>query len=428
MIYDLSYLTKKKIHTGVALPIVLLIIFLLGKLLTFSSSPSRASKIALSRLEVVNISSTQAVIVWMTPQKSTGSVLYGEDKKTLTRVVFDDRDMQDKKSLYNIHYAVLRNLKENTEYFFSLLADNALITGSNGEPYHFKTAKTASSGINTQPAYGKIIKANGLPVEGALVLLSAKNAIPLAAITKSNGEWLIPLNTLIDTEFMKSKTLARNDNLTIEIISEESEQSFVTFNIANLNALQNPLVIGKNYSFLVQDDVLSAVDYNPISSDEIAVLYPMEGSLIPGQSPLIKGRALPESFVSIVFDAKTASSQKVKTDRDGIWKTESPVKFTPGTHSLTVTAKDRQGKEVLLKRTFTIIKSGEQVLGNATPEAEPTIELTTPTPTADPTPQPTSAIMNTPTPAPPVSGANTNILIIGSFSAIILGIGIMLAF
>lgn len=428
MIYDIPFLTKKKIHTGVALPVVLLIIFFLGKFLTFSSAPTRASKIALSRLEVVNISSTQVVVVWLTPQKSVGSVLYGRDKQALAQAAFDDRDIQDKKSLYSIHYAVLRNLKENTEYFFRLLADNALIAESNGEPYRFKTARTASSGINVQPAYGKIIKANGLPVEGALVLLSVDKAISLAAITKSNGEWLIPLNTLIDAEFMKSKTLARNDNIRIEIISEESEQSFITFNIANLDALQSPLTIGKNYSFLVQDNVLSATDYNASSSDEITVLYPMEGSIIPGQSPLIKGRAIPESFVSIVIDAKTASSQKVKTDKDGTWKTELPVKLVPGAHSLVVATKDEHGKEVLLKRTFTIAKNGEQVLGNATPEAKSTIAPTIPVPTINPNPQPTNAPMNTPAPVPPVSGANTNSLIIGSFSAIILGIGIMLAF
>lgn len=95
-----------------------------------------------------------------------------------------------------------------------------------------------------------------------------------------------------------------------------------------------------------------------------------------------------------------------------------------------------QGKDkktVTLKRSFSIAKSGEQVLGEATEEATPTVVLPTSTPspvlsvttTPDYSPYPTTEL----TPTPPVSGS---LLIpysmIVSGSLILLGLGIMLVF
>jgi len=75
---------------------------------------------------------------------------------------------------------------------------------------------------------------------------------------------------------------------------------------------------------------------------------------------------------------------------------------------------------VRLATTFSVAKSGEQVMGSATPEA--TLEPTVPPPTSVPT-----GIITSLTPIP-TSGYNPRILTIVSGSLIIIGLGILLAF
>ena len=76
------------------------------------------------------------------------------------------------------------------------------------------------------------------------------------------------------------------------------------------------------------------------------------------------------------------------------------------------------GNLISQKREFTIAKSGEQVLGEATDEPTPKLTLTT-------TPSPTSSVLTkTPTTAPPVSGSNLNNLTMVSVLFIVIGLGL----
>ncbi len=109
---DLYFTTKRRP------PIVLYVLAFLalgGFAFTFlrPSAPSaRASKENLVYHSVVNLSPHQAGIYYQTVNPTKSWVIYGKDKNNLDRVAFDERDTEDNKLTYNLHYVLLKDLDE----------------------------------------------------------------------------------------------------------------------------------------------------------------------------------------------------------------------------------------------------------------------------------------------------------------------------
>jgi hypothetical protein len=91
---------------------------------------------------------------------------------------------------------------------------------------------------------------------------------------------------------------------------------------------------------------------------------------------------------------------------------------------------DTLGNSVSMSRSFTILKSGEAVLGDATGSATitPSINVTA-TPSAQPTLEPTLVFAtSTATSTPPVSGGSVLPFTILSLVLLVIGAGIILLF
>jgi hypothetical protein len=410
----------------VTLLAVVFVIGLFSKMLGDSTMPSKASVNSLKRLTVVNLSANQAGIYWQTDRRETGWVLYGETNMGMTKIAYDERDASNKKGSYLNHYVTLKNLLPGKTYYYSIIADNKLVNDQSKKPFSLKTVNGLYSSSNLKPAYGKIVKSNNLPLSDAAVLLTFKNSHPLFTLTKLTGEWLIPLNNVIEKDTGKIKSLEKNETGLIEIFSEDGEKTNVEFSFENLAPLPSTLIIGKDYQFVGNKDVLGesivsqapSVTLNPTDKGGVEIIYPKENAVIPDANPLIKGSALPNSEVFITIHSPVAYSFRVQADDQGIWRLNLSEKLSPGEHTIILTTKDRNGKEVTVSRKFAITKSGEQVLGVATGEATPTSLPTVPT-TVTASPALTQA---------PTSGSNMLPLAITSGSLIILGLGIMLAF
>jgi uncharacterized surface anchored protein len=84
-------------------------------------------------------------------------------------------------------------------------------------------------------------------------------------------------------------------------------------------------------------------------------------------------------------------SDSVIIGADGMWRYTPPKPLSEGKQSVTITTSDAKNQTVALTHVFEILKSGTQVLGEATPSA-------TLTPTIDMTPTPTSTLAGEPIP------------------------------
>jgi hypothetical protein len=179
------------------------------------------------------------------------------------------------------------------------------------------------------------------------------------------------------------------------------------------------------------------------SSGVIQIVFPKEHAIVPGNHPLIKGKAIPHTDVTLTLRNKklqTIYTTKLQTDTLGEWKLSLPIPLSPGEYTLTMTTVDGNSSPVKTTRTFTTAKSGEEVvLGTATGEATITPAPTTiaELPTATPvisevlptnsyatlTPVITKSIVTT---TPPVTGENNSYIVLGSAVLVIIGAGVLL--
>ncbi len=426
MLYSQFYFKDKaKIPIPLAGVLIFVIALLLGNVFLKTGPASlRASKKNAKRVEVTNLSPVQASIFWQSENIEEGFLFYGANPGNVNKAAFDDRDLAAKKNQYLNHYVTLRNLEADHTYFFKLVSNNQLIVSPDGTPFSFKTPASLGTSSSLSPAHGTVLKESLSGQENALVLLSVEGFYPMSTLTKTSGEWLIPLNSFFDSASLENKAPAASSQVTIEIVSEDDKSSLVTARLNQLSPVTQTLIIGRNYN-LDTGNVLSAQSSTATAqkSATVDVIYPVEGALIPGRKPLIKGVALPQSQVFITVNSTKTFSATLTTDANGNWNYLLPENLELGNHTITVKSKDAQGQEVILTRNFTIVANDNagRVLGEATGSAGLTI---TPTSTL----APTLAVTTTVAPTIPVAGMSDIFPAIFGLSFVIAGLGVLLVF
>ncbi len=407
MVYSQLFIKKNlKIPTALSILVVLVFIYFIGRYFLKTTVSTRAVKKNIKRMEITNIYPNQVTVFWQTDQPEINWLGYGKTENQLNQIVLDERDVESVKSKFVNHYFVIKNLDQNTRYFFKIALSNGLFGDKNGQAFIFETVSKDTQISNLKPAYGKIVNKSGLPLENALVLLAIDGSYKLSTLSKNSGEWLIPLNYI--------KSLSGGEKIKLEFLSENGETSIVNTYISELSPLSQLVTIGQNYDILKKEDVLAA----STSKKEfpIEIIFPKEKAIIPAEKPLIKGSAIPQNEVTLTLnEGKSSTTTILKADKDGSWSLNLASSLKPAEYLLTLKTKDKNGKDISLKRSFFIAKSGEKVLGEATGSATPTVTLA---PTVTPT-----AIL---TPTPPVTGGGTFYIALFSLIFILAGLGLLI--
>jgi len=432
MIYsDLYTGQKQKIPTILGISIVIFIVVFFLSLINKTVLPSKADQIGVRRIETINLSPIQVSIYWQSQNKETGWVIFGENQNKMTNIVFDDRDIKEKKESYLNHFVTLKNLKPGTVYFYTIVSNNKKVVRPDGSYFSFKTPQTSSASTKLDPASGKVLQPNLLPLPNAVVFITVnEETVPVSALTKESGEWLIPLNSFFDKNSMIERSFTGKEKAKVEILSEDGKISTVINSLEGFSKNSETIIIGKNYNFIQSDNVLSATtDFSKtIKSQPIQIIYPKEGSLIPGRKPLIKGVAFPLAKIDIEINSKKTFSAVITADKQGNWSYLIPENLDFGDHTITIKTKDSDGKDITLVRRFKIVANEGlegKVLGTAS--GEPTITTTLPMPTTYFYSTPTTFI--SPTAAQLKKAGEWSVLpIIGGLSLIIVGGGILLVF
>lgn len=457
--YSDLYFRQKKSY----IPVLIAVITVIGvtSFLTFyfsnSSTPTRASQRALVQREVVNPSSSQAGIYWQTDEPVTGWVLFGTDPKNLNNSAPDERD-NETKGKYKLHYVLLKNLSPNTNYYYRIVSNNQLSSDNDGSPFVLKTADSLGASNSSQPAYGKVTLKSGGAASNTVVLMRIENAYPLLAVTKMTGEWLIPMQYVIGKSDNSAILLKDKDVVHIEILNEDLQSTKIEARVSKLSPLPQTVVLGNKYTFLDDQNVLPAStsieEESSQSPNEIDILFPKQKSIIPGSKPLIKGTAIAGAAVDLDLNSQPRFKFSTTANSKGEWIINVPKALPAKDYTLVLTTKDKDGKPVIVARTFTIAKSGEQVLGEATGAATPTVAPTTAAPTLEPTtavtatpeatqfpaavsPTATASATATPSAGPitgyigpspanggPVTGSNSFIYTIVSLGLLVVGAGV----
>lgn len=435
MIYSELYLKEKiKLPTVIGFLLITFITVVFSRFFLGLAGSSKALLKVAKRVEIVNLSPGQASIFWQTDKAESGWVAYGEGERNENKIVLDEKDLNNigqKKGKYKIHLATLKELAPGKKYFFKMVSDNnQIIVQPDGNSFSFITPQSNLNSLqNISPAFGKVLQSNSVdPLINSYILLNVPGGYPLLTQIKSEGDgsWLIPLSQIYSKDSQSILTIALKDKIIIEIITSEGEISTITTVKSKVSPLPQTTVFvkDKNFSFVEEENVLSAsTDLTTLPNNQIDIIYPKEGGLIPGKIPLIKGIGLPKTIMEITVNSKKTYSAVTTSDVNGNWSYLLPEDLELGPHTIILKTKDREGKPLIMQRNFTIVAlqgNEGRVLGTAT--GEPTIIFTT-TPIP---PIPTVPLNITTT--PPVSGSNFLGIIFSSLSLIIIGGGILLAF
>lgn len=439
---DLYLHNNRRVPVLLSVFIVSGLLMLLFILFRFKPMPSKADKRSITNLTIVNVAPTQTGIFWQTDAKETGWVMYGDNSNKMDKVAVDEKDVGDTKNQYRNHYVILKNLSENTTYYYKVVVNNKLVSDAGDKAFTIKTPFHLSADTNSSPAYGKIIQQNGTPVENVAVFLKINNAYPLFTFTKISGEWLIPLQYIVDTATNQERKLSADEKVTLELYSESGEKSTITADVSNINPVPQTTVLGTDYTFSQKNDVLAAYVSRAPTQSTVDIIFPQEGAVIATGKPLIKGMALPSKKVSVTLNPTQSSlnyAYDVVADKQGEWKVSLNSSLPVGGYVLTIKTENENGVMISKKRNFTISKVGQQVLGestSATPSATltPTTPPTLPSPTTYVNPSPTSSTypsvtpLVTATPTVPVTGSNFVPLAGVSLGLVVVGLGVLLAF
>ncbi len=316
MIYSEFYLKEKtKLPTVIGVLLVFFITIVFSRLFLGLTGPSKASLKVAKRVEIVNLSSRQASIFWQTNKAESDWVVYGENEGKENKIVLDEKDINNigqKKGEYKIHLVTLKELVPSKKYFFKIVSDNnQVIVQPNGNSFIFVTPNNSlGNSQNISPAFGKVLQSNSVqPLINSYIMLSIKGGYPLLTQIKSEGDgsWLIPLNQIYSKDSQNFLTIANKDKIIIEIITSEGEVSTITTVKSKVSPLPQTIVFikDKNFSFVEDENVLSAsTNLNAAAKNQIDIIYPKEGSLIPGNIPLIKGVSLPFAKINITVYSK----------------------------------------------------------------------------------------------------------------------------
>lgn len=397
------------------------------------STPTRASKNVLVEHQVVNVAPSQLGVFWEVDNEDTGWITYGTSPNSLPQITRDERDIAGDTTKRRYHFALMKSLEENTTYYYRIVSDSGLISQSNGDAFEATTLKNSHSSSTLSPIYGLAVEKNGEPARDALAMLVVNNAHPILTLTKHTGEWLLPLQYVVQEGTLNPIPLTNKSIISIQLFND-MQTSLIRTSVDRSRPLPEAINLGNNYSFIDEQSVLAVHDQASTSSQstqEVSIRYPLPNAVIPGTAPLIKGFGIPGSSVQVSINTNRPISQRTTVDADGKWSANTGGSIPPGQYILIVVTVDQQNKPITLTRNFTIIKSGEQVqvLGEsnvATPSAsvQPTIITFTPSPL--PTIATTGPVTPTVTPPPPVSGINMLPFVTAGLGIAIFAVGTLL--
>ncbi|MEI6326625.1 MAG: hypothetical protein WCO78_00720 [Candidatus Roizmanbacteria bacterium] len=390
--------TERQVPRWVLVPTLLLIVgfsFYFFSLKTSTSTQASALKIS---EKVQSQTDTSSSLFFSLPESHSVYVLYGTTPDTLTLTTYDVRDVVGSPSPHKYFYIEFTGLKPMTQYYYHLIADDKIIqTGVEGNTNTFTTLAKRTAGTVSKPVYGKLISTQGTGVPGALVqVTSSPNVLGrmVMGVTKSSGEWLINIPWATVDE----------DTIQIRLLSDQLPSSTITAVLSRAAPLPQSVITGTDYTFISNhDNVLPANTTRSAQQDYILSLqFPIANAVIPIGKPLIKGKGVPGTKVTVLLDSSPPIRLESIVRKDGIWVTESETNFTAGRYTLVAFLQDNNGVERSIERSFVIAKSGEQVLGESTTTISTPSGTLTPRVSSVPSPIPSRVVTTSQQPTPSI--------------------------
>jgi len=371
-------------------------------------------------VRITNVSDTSLTVTYSTDKPVLGTLLYS-DEATPDKIAIDDRDQRSGvPGEYRYHYITIKNLDPGKKYFFKIVSgENSYL--DNGSPFTMTTAeKIPGSPPSQPPIVGKVILSDGTTPSEAVVFMNTDNSQTLSVMVKTDGSYILPLNSL-RTNNLGSYVTLLDDSIIKLLLSGIGGTSSVSVLAKQINPV--PVVtLSNNYNFTISDTAtdtslptdfsgfptLNAIEEEAgqISTADVDIESPTDQEAFSDQQPLFSGTAVPSEDVEIEINSETAIKANVTADSNGRWSFRPDTPLEPGEHTITIKTRDEFGILKAITRSFVVYAEGSQFTD---PSISPPASTPTPTVVATNTPSPTPVIPTdapspTPTQIPAVGG------------------------
>lgn len=163
---------------------------------------------------LVNLSSISASVYWQTEASTTGFIQAGTSKG-LGLTFQEDRDLGSPDN-HQFHFVTLSNLTPNTIYYYKINSGTLLYPKD--EFLSFQTTADILPSLE-KPIIGAVVEGDLKPTEEALVILEIDDAQKLATITKTSGNFILPLSSL--------KTHSLTENFDLEAVKPSAKLTII---------------------------------------------------------------------------------------------------------------------------------------------------------------------------------------------------------
>jgi hypothetical protein len=403
---------NKKIPTILGILIIVIGVgittFLANQSTLFKSNASLSNQP--NDVRITNITDTSFTVSYSTNTQVPGSLNYGKDQN-LGQSALDDRDQQSGNlANYNIHNITVQRLSQQTQYFFTITSGQDSYS-NNGQPFTVTTGPALANPPSQAPITGNIILPDGTAPSEALVYVTMDGAQVISTLVKSDGSYILPLNSLRTGDNSTYYAFPQDAGVKILAIGN-SLSSNASLSFSQIHPVPT-ITLSKNYDFTTgQSPITVPVSLESFPSFESTasaqspapeILTPKENQSFTDQQPLFKGTGLPEQNVDIVIHSDTPVGTSVTTDSNGDWSYRPTTPLTPGNHTIAITTKNASGILQTITQSFVVYAAGQQTNPPA-PSVTPTPSvILTPSPTL--TPKVTPTVILSPTVTPTVTSA-----------------------
>ncbi len=380
-----------------------------GVIVVGQASPSTNPQ----NVRITNITDNSFTVSYNTEGEVIGSLNYGKDQN-LGQTALDDRDQQAGSLInHRIHSVTVRSLSPVTKYFFSITSGQDKFL-NNGVPFEAITGSVVTSSPSEQrPIVGKVIMPNGQAPDEAIVYITTDNSQVISSLIKSDGSYLIPLNS-VRTKDLASYLPFPTTSILKMLFFGDGLSSNVSLSISQINPVPT-VTLSQHYDFATGTEPIASssaqIETLPSSSPAVSsgnlpkIITPKENQSFSDQQPIFTGTGKPNENVSIEIHSDAQIQTQVKTDANGNWSYRPNAPLSPGQHTISITTKDINGVLRTITQTFTVYAAGSQVNPVANPPTATPTPLATPTPSPSPTATPT--LTPSPTPIPTLTPTPT---------------------
>lgn len=226
------------------LGLIILLLGVIGGIYLVNQNQILKTRAAVSsspkNVNVYNLSGSSAALSWQTDEAAIGFVKAGSSLSE-SKTYLDDRD-STAPSPHKLHFITLTNLKPQTTYSYQIYSGPTIYPDP---PATFITSAYVPP-LNWNPIAGTIIDSDNQPVSEALIILELNNAQKLASITKSGGNFILPLSDLKTFDLSKSYPESLNPYKAVLKITGPASSSQTTLFVPLSGSSLPPVILGKN--------------------------------------------------------------------------------------------------------------------------------------------------------------------------------------